>query len=136
MQKLTRSLVLACCALSAPSLWADDEPVPMSREELLAFLPGTMVTHVNRSGSLRRWTNEADGKFIASTDGKKHGNVLGSGASSAPGTWRVSDEGRYCIQIDWKRDDEKWCSSIVKGPDGSFYLGKVEDAKRIEFKRP
>lgn len=125
--------LLACAALPAI---ADDAPVTMSRDELLAFIPGTEVSHVNRFGSQRRWTNGEDGKFVASTDNKKYGSALGSYNVSAPGTWRINDEGRYCVTIEWKREAENWCSHIVKGPDGQFYLGSVDPARRIEFKKP
>ncbi len=33
---------------------ADDAAVKMTKDELLAFLPGTNVTHVNKGGSTRR----------------------------------------------------------------------------------
>ncbi len=130
------SILAACGALASTGLHADDAPARLSRDELAAFLPGTEVTHVSRAGSLRRWKNEADGTFVASSDNKKYGSATGASYASASGTWRVSDEGRYCIQIDWRKEAESWCSYIVKGPDGSFYLGTVDDARRIEFKRP
>lgn len=127
------AILLTCTAASA---LADETPVRMSRDELLAFIPGTEVSHVNRFGSQRRWTNGADGKFVASSDNKRFGNSTGSSNASAPGTWRISDDGRYCISIDWRREAENWCSYIVKGADGQFYLGTVDEARRIEFKTP
>ena len=133
---LSVSAAAILLTFAAASAFADDEPARMSRDELLAFIPGTEVSHVNRFGSQRRWTNGADGKFVASSDNKKFGSAMGSSSASAPGTWRISDEGRYCVSIEWKREAENWCSYIVKGPDGQFYLGTVDAARRIEFKTP
>ena len=102
----------------------------MTRAELQSFLPGTNVTHTNKGGSLRRWTNEADGTLVASTQQQgKYGSAYGTSSVSAPGTWIVDEKGKYCIQIDWKREEEKWCSSILKAGD-SYYLGSVDPRKR------
>jgi hypothetical protein len=112
---------------------AQDGATKMTREELLAFLPGTKVTHVAQSGSLRNWINEPDGKFVASTDNKKFGSALGTSTANSPGTWRVDDSGKYCIEIDWKRINEKWCSFILKSADGNYYLNVADDKHKIEF---
>lgn len=130
-----RAMLLAGLMLAAAPLLADDGQ-RLSRDELATLLPGAEVTHVSRGGSLRKWTNGPDGKFVASSDNKKFGSVAGSSSATAPGTWRISDEGRYCVQIDWRREAENWCSYIVKAPDGAYYLGAVEDGRRIEFRRP
>ena len=45
----------------------------------------------------------------------------------------INDADKYCIEIDWKRELEKWCATIVKGEDGTYYLGKVDPARKIEF---
>jgi hypothetical protein len=106
----------------------------MTREELLSFLPGTKTTHVvASSGSLRYWTNEPDGKFVASSSNKKYGSALGTQSAKASGTWRVSDEGEYCIDIDWKRLQEKWCAYVLKGPANTYYLNVADANHQIEF---
>jgi hypothetical protein len=107
----------------------------MTKEELLAFLPGTKVTHTSKAGSLRRWTNEPDGKFIASSDNKKYGSAVGNQGVSRPGTWKVDDEGKYCIEIDWKRWTESWCAYVLKGAEGAYYLNVADDSHRIEFSK-
>jgi hypothetical protein len=110
---------------------AEDGAVKMTRAELLSFLPGTKVTHVNSGGSTRIWTNRPDGTLMASSDGKKYGGAFGAPGSSS-GTWKVNDEGQFCISIDWKREAENWCSSILKTADG-YYLAKVDPRRKIEF---
>jgi hypothetical protein len=69
--RMLASLVVAG-ALSTVAV-ADDAAVKMTRAELQSFLPGTKVTHLNKGGSLRRWTNEADGTLVASSDNKVKG---------------------------------------------------------------
>jgi hypothetical protein len=91
------------------------------------------TSYLTRSGSLHRWRNDPGGNFVVSTDHKKHGSVMGIKASSAPGTWRISDEGKYCVQIEWRREKEDWCAYVVKGEDGGYYLNKVDPARKIEF---
>lgn len=115
---------------------AQDAGTRMSREDLLAFLPGTKVSHVSPStGSQRAWTNEPDGHFVASSDTKGYmGNALGTQHATARGTWSVNDQGKYCVEIDWpKVNAEKWCSSILKTADGGYYLGVVAPKSKIEF---
>lgn len=111
---------------------ADESATKMSREELLAFLPETRVTHVSKTGSTRVWTNAKDGSLLASSDNKKYGSVMGTGAASSTGTWMVNDEGKYCVHIDWKRESEKWCASILKATDG-YYLNSVDPTRKIDF---
>ncbi len=106
----------------------------MTREELLSFLPGAKVTRVVSTGSTYYWVNGADGTFVVSTDNKKHGSVMGTQGTTSPGTWMVDDQGRYCINIEWRRESEKWCAFIIKADDG-YYLNKVEPRRKIEFEK-
>ena len=131
-----RAALLAGLMLAASPLIADDTGQRLGRDELAALLPGAEVTHISRAGSVRHWTNGPDGKFVASSDNRKFGSATGSSSATASGTWRLSDEGRYCVQIAWRREPESWCAYILRGPDGAYYLGAVEDARRIEFRRP
>ena len=113
---------------------AEDGAVKMSRDELLTFLPEAKVTHVSKSGSQRMWTNAADGTLLASTDNKKYGGAMGIHGSSAQGTWKVDDDGKYCVGIDWKREAEKWCAYVLKTAD-AYYLNAVDPSRKIEFKK-
>ena len=122
--------------LSISAAWAEQAVTTMTRDELLTFLPNKHVKHVHKNGSLRRWVNEPNGEFIASSDNKQFGNVTGTRTGNAAGTWLVDNDGRYCVTINWKRVDEKWCASVLKGADGSYYLNQADDEHRIEFANP
>jgi hypothetical protein len=133
---MSRLMGLAGLAIFSANAVAQDAGTRMSREDLLAFLPGTKVSHISSTtGSQRTWTNEPDGHFVASSDGKGYmGNALGTRSATARGTWSVNDQGKYCIEIDWRNvNSEKWCSSILKTADGNYYLGVVAQKSRIEF---
>lgn len=132
---MSKLVVAVLASLITTSVVAQNNAVKMTKEELLSFLPGTKVTHVaSSSGSLRNWTNEPDGKFVASTNNKKFGSAMGTTAGSAgQGSWKVNDEGKYCVDIAWKRVQESWCASVLKGADGVYYLGVADDSHKIEF---
>jgi hypothetical protein len=138
---MKRSSTLLAVALLSASVFAQvvDKPADtqtqgtkLSRDELQSFIPGTKVHHVIQSGSSRTWTNEPDGKFVASTDGKKY-SMTGEG-STGHGSWRISDDGKYCIEIDWKRDSEKWCSFVWRTEKG-YALGASGPKRPIEFSK-
>jgi len=112
---------------------AQDDATRMTREELLSFLPGTKVTQITEAGSERRWSNGPDGKFFATSNNKQYGNALGTQMASNAGTWTVNDEGKYCIDIDWKRVHEKWCAYILKSQGDIYYLNAIGDKHKIVF---
>lgn len=130
MWKLAFALLGSSVAIGA---LAQDAAVKMTREELLSFLPGTKVTHVSSGGSERRWTNEPDGTLYASTNNKTFGSMTGSRAAGQAGTWKVNDEGKYCFDVDWKSVHETWCATILKGEGDTYYLGKVDEKRKIIF---
>jgi len=46
--------------------------------------------------------------------------------SSAPGKWNVSPDGRFCVFIEWLRQDpEKWCRFILKVNDDYYAVGSL-----------
>lgn len=104
-------------------------------DELSALVTGAKVTHVSRNGSTRTWTNEPDGTLYANSDNRKYGGAAGTRAAGHSGKWSLSGDGKYCVQIDWKREAEDWCAAIVKADDGAYYLNSVDPAKKIEFAR-
>ena len=130
MSKL--AIALLGCILAANAL-ADDTPARLTKDELLSLLPGTKVTHINQGGSERHWTNEADGTVVASSNNKIIGNALGTHFAQGRGTWRVDEEGKFCIDIDWSRLQEKWCSYILRGQSDVYYLNVVDDKHKIVF---
>lgn len=97
----------------------------LTKEQLQTLLPGAKVVSLTPSGSTRRWANDADGKFIASTDAR---GSFGRHASTAPGTWFLGDNGTYCVQIEWKHQTEQWCRYIFKMGDKYFGVRSVADS--------
>jgi len=131
-----RNFIIAASILAAVTssvVLAKEGPVKMTKKELLAFLPGTSSKYVTKAGSLQRWKNEPNGKFIASTDNKKYGTILGAQNVTAPGTWRVNDEGKYCITIGFRQDPVDWCAFVFRNADGEYFLGGAEPSRGIEF---
>ena len=111
---------------------ADEVATKVTGDQLRTLVTGAKVHHTNSFGSERRWVDEPDGTLVASTSNKKYGSAM-SAPSTSSGKWFINDADKYCIEIDWKRELEKWCATIVKGEDGTYYLGKVDPARKIEF---
>ena len=87
----------------------------LTKDELLQMLPSSTVVSTDQSGVNRRWTNEPGGNFFAS------GSILGRGLSfNAPGDWHVSDDGKYCVHIEWNRLYENWCALVWKTIGGKY----------------
>ena len=130
---MSKLIVALLVSVVAANTFAQDGATKMTRDELLSFLPGAKVTHLSQAGSERHWTNKADGTLFANTNNKLYGNNIGTQTSSHAGIWAVNDEGKYCIDIDWKRVHEKWCANILKSQDGSYFLNTADDKHKIEF---
>ncbi len=91
-------------------------------------------TYAPSTGSIRLWTNDAAGKFIASRRGGSN-----NAKSQGTGEWALNDSGEYCVKIEWRTsknapdNTEEWCRALYRH-DGALYLapsdltGK-EDAK-------
>lgn len=120
-------------SIVATSAMAQGSAVKMTRDELLSLLPGTKVTHINAGGSERHWTNEPDGTLYATSNNKMLGSGTGSAVYGHPGTWKVNEEGKYCFDVDWNTVSEKWCATILKGEGDTYYLGKVDEKRKIVF---
>jgi hypothetical protein len=131
MSKLALFAILG--SVAAINALAQDDAVKMTRDELVSLLPGTKVTHITKAGSERHWTNKADGSLYATSNNKMYGSALGTQATGQAGTWKVSDEGKYCIDIDWKKVSEKWCAYVLKGDGDLYYLNKVDEKNKIVF---
>jgi hypothetical protein len=92
-------------------------PVTLTRDELLALLPSAKITRTVANGNQHIWTNEPGGKFIISTTNRARGGQM----TTAPGTWQVSDDGRFCVLIEWRTvPTEDWCRFLVKTSDGYY----------------
>ena len=94
----------------------------LSKEELQQLLPGATMRRVTDKGNNHSWSNDADGSFIVSSDNR----ATNGRNSTAPGKWHLSDDGRYCVLIDWKRvETEEWCRFVIKTTDG-YYAAKSD----------
>lgn len=101
--------------------------VTLAKDELLQLLPGAKMSRVSARGNTHYWQNDADGTFIISSDNKDRGK----GSSTARGKWHISDDGRYCVLIEWKTvDNEEWCRYIVRA--GDVYYGTKSDKTGTE----
>ena len=101
--------------------------VTLSKEELGQLLPGASMSRVSAKGNTHFWTNDSDGTFVISSDNKDRGK----GSSTARGKWNISDDGRYCVLIEWKTvETEEWCRYIIR--TGSDYYGAKSDKTGTE----
>lgn len=98
-------------------------PVTLTKAELQQLLPGAKMARVSANGSNQAWSNDSDGTMVVYSD-----NRMFSGArSSTSSKWHISEDGRYCVLIPWKRvATEEWCRFVIKTSDG-YYLAKAHD---------
>jgi hypothetical protein len=112
--------------------------VQLSADDLKQLMPSAKVVSHTNAGSTRKWENGTDGTFVASSDSK--GVAAGrTRMSTGQGTWRVADNGRYCVTIKWSlTSSEEWCRYIFKEGDQYYGFGKLEDdaqATAFEFSK-
>jgi hypothetical protein len=102
---------------------ASKSPVQLSKDELTALLPGATMQRVNEKGNTHRWVNEPSGDMFVSSDNR--GSFERS--STRPGRWKLTGDGRYCVDIEWRRGEiEDWCRFIFKTPDGYYAVKAME----------
>lgn len=100
-------------------------PPRLTRDQLLALVPGSTMLRTNTSGALRQWVNKPDGTLTVYWGG---GGVR-NGAHSASGNWNVTDEGRLCLHIDWESVPENWCRFIERTANGDYQpIADIADA--------
>lgn len=139
MGHFSHALAFGIAAMVASSAASQEDPgVRLSGAELASFLPGTKAVYVIKAGSIHRWTNEPNGKFVASTDAKTV-SMTGRSGGTARGSWHISDEGRYCVNIDWRTATEDWCRFVYRTNDGGYYMTGSDDPaaerRKIEFSK-
>lgn len=101
-------------------------PPRVSKAQLLALLPGSTMLRTNTSGALRQWVNKPDGTLTVFWGGA---GSLRNGAHSASGHWSITDEGRFCLQIDWDDLPENWCRYLEQTPNGEYQpIADIADA--------
>ncbi len=133
--------VVACSLAGAQDLTLADvkakNAVQLSADDLKQLMPGAKVVSRTNAGSTRLWQNKEDGTFVAGSDGRGV-----SGGRTTPGTgtgtWRVADNGRLCVAIQWTRINEDWCRYMFKAGDKYYGFGKLDDsavASEFEFSK-
>ena len=126
-----------CSAAAADiSTYADVKSnggVQLSTTDLNGLMPGAKVTSRTQAGSTRTWQNKPDGTLTASSDGR--GVTGGRNAySTGEGTWKVADDGRWCIKIAWPRNADDWCRTMFRVGGKYYGVGRLEDtAPTMEF---
>ncbi|WP_428424867.1 DUF995 domain-containing protein [Methylibium sp.] len=110
--------------------------VTLTKDELSQLLPGANMGRLTAKGNTHSWKNDAGGSFVISSDNKDRGG----NASTAHGKWNISDDGRYCVLIEWKTvDTEEWCRYIVRAGE-TYYATKsdklgTEKVYKLSIKR-
>jgi hypothetical protein len=100
----------------------------VTADELRQMLPGTTVESTTADGE-RRWTNEPNGTLVA------HFSRLGRGKEvTSTGDWSVSDDGKYCAHIEWRRVTERWCARIQKKAEGKYSLVNDTDVDDVPWR--
>ena len=107
--------------------------VQLSADDLKQLMPNAKVVSYYREGgmSTRRWTNEPDGKFVASSDIGRDIGLKMRGTATAQGTWHVGDNGTYCVTIDWRQRSENWCRYIFKVGEKYYGVRTVNDGATV-----
>jgi hypothetical protein len=97
-------------------------PKTLSKAEVTELLTGAKMSRVSGRGNVHYWTNDPGGKFVISSDNRGAGAVGVQGrTTTSPGTWQISDDGRYCVLIEWKGvPTEEWCRFILQTSDGYY----------------
>jgi len=138
--KRTTIAVLAACMACGTAAYGQDAPVTpawlkekgakmLGKADLEAVLPG--ATYSDESDRyVLRYANKPNGALDVSGEPR-----LGGGAQNPPwnavGTWRVSDQGQYCVEFKTMRGTEtKYCMHLwTVGSDYFMTLGRADDAK-------
>ncbi len=132
----SRSLFLASFAIVVSTLATAQEVlrdldaqgrVTLSKDELDQLLPGAKMSRTSARGNTNIWNNDPGGSFVVSSDNRDRGGM----PTTARGKWHISEDGRYCVLIEWKvNPTEEWCRYIVKA--GAEYYATRSDKTGTE----
>jgi hypothetical protein len=87
----------------------------LTRDQLIPLMRGATILRTNTSGALRQWVNGPDGTLTVYWAG---GGFLQS--HSASGKWSVTEDGHFCLQIDWPDVPENWCRFMERTANGAY----------------
>lgn len=100
-------------------------PRKLSKDEVTQLMTGAKMARISPRGNQHYWSNDKDGTFVASSDNRGAGaTVQGQGRpTTAYGKWHISDDGRYCVLIEWKSvPTEEWCRFVLDTSDGHYMV--------------
>ena len=90
----------------------------LSSSEVREVVSGAKTEFTGVNGSVRRWTNNPDGTFVASRD---NGAVQ---RRSGRGTWSVNDDAALCLTFDWgAMETDNWCRQLYRVDDRYYAYG-------------
>lgn len=104
----------------------------LSKDDLVALLPGASLTRQLERGEVRINTVK-DGSLNAGYQEK----ARNTGQLKGYGTWKVTDEGKYCFEIKWNRafENVSGCRTMYKAGDDYYGAGSDgDDAKLFHYK--
>lgn len=103
----------------------------LAKDELAALLSGASLTRQLERGEVHINTAK-DGSINAYYQSKMR-NV---NQIKGYGTWKVSDDGKYCLDIKWSRgfDDVSGCRNMYKSGEDYYGAGSdADDAKTYHY---
>jgi len=112
-------------------------PKKLNKDEVTQLMTGAKILRVSPTGNVVQWANESGGSFIASSENRDRAAAK---ATTANGKWHISDDGRYCVLIEWKRNPtEEWCRLVFETSDG-YYTARsdsvaTERVHKLEIKK-
>jgi hypothetical protein len=104
----------------------------LSKDELTALLAGASLTREVERGDVHINTLK-DGSVNANYQSKMRNLNQIKGF----GSWKVGDDGKYCIEIKWNRllEDVSGCRNMYKAGDDYYGAGsEADDAKLYRYK--
>ncbi|MEM5388215.1 hypothetical protein VSR68_32260 [Paraburkholderia phymatum] len=91
------------------------QPSRLTRDQLIPLMRGATILRTNTSGALRQWVNGPDGTLTVYWAA---GGFLQP--HSASGKWSVTEDGHFCLQIDWPDVPENWCRFMERTASGAY----------------
>jgi hypothetical protein len=107
--------------------------IPLSKNDLQTFLPGTKLIHLSDTGITRRWENSPNGVFVAVAESRQ--SWASARFANGHGKWHIGDNGTYCVSIEWTRQTEQWCRFVLRQGDKYYGVASLDDpeVKAFEF---
>jgi len=106
--------------------------VKLTAQQLRAAAEGASASYRAENRWLLQWKNEAGGKLQASAT-----PPAGAGPETrgqyGKGTWRIEDDGKYCLQVSHPKEPQTWCRFIYKAGNKTYSTVET-DGKAYEIK--